>query len=37
MSFYGSHKWDDGAGTDLMFQFCLPYVTLPVSCDKISV
>ena len=25
LSFYGSHKGDEGADTDLMFQFCLPY------------
>ena len=24
LSFYGSHKGDEGADTDLMFQFCLP-------------
>ena len=25
LSFYGSQKGDNGADTDLMFQFCLPY------------
>ena len=25
LSFYGSQKRDEGADTDLMFQFCLPY------------
>ena len=25
LSFYGSQKGDEGADTDLMFQFCLPY------------
>ena len=24
LSFHGSHKGDEGAETDLMFQFCLP-------------
>ena len=24
LSFYGSQKGDEGADTDLMFQFCLP-------------
>ena len=26
MSIYGSQKGDEGADTDLMFQFCLSYV-----------
>ena len=26
LSFYGSQRGDEGADTDLMFQFCLPYV-----------
>ena len=29
LSFYGSQKGDEGADTDLMFQFCLPYLGLP--------
>ena len=24
LSFYGSHKGEEGADADLMFQFCLP-------------
>ena len=26
LSFYGSQKGDKGADTDLIFQFCLPYI-----------
>ena len=26
LSFYGFHKWNEGADTELMFQFCLPYI-----------
>ena len=28
LPFYGSQKGDEGADTDLMFQFCLPYLKI---------
>mgnify|MGYP001803348998 CR=1 FL=1 len=30
ISFYRSHKGNEGADTDLVFQFCLPYRPIPV-------
>ena len=36
LSFYGSHKGDEGADTDLMFQFCLPNVWNFYNCRNIS-
>ena len=39
LSFYGSRKGDEGADTDLMFQFCLPYEIIPMKhhmCHKLE-
>ena len=36
LSIYGSQKGDEGADTDLMFQFCLPYNKKRLEPLKIS-
>ena len=37
LSFYGSQKGDEGADTDLMFQFCLPNIIQYYNISQVQV